>query len=137
MFCQRCFPGRKFKIRRAGAPRQCLVTNCHVRMRFEPRDSSPKGLAGRRLSLGEEQSVHDGWCQRCLAEPTDVPGGGGASVGKRRLHPNRASPTAREVQGCSVLPNSPGTRNPVSADGVSCDKVRLDLGTLNMTGVPL
>lgn len=35
------------------------------------------------------------------------------------------------------LRNSSSTCNPVSVDGVSWDKVRLDLGTLNMTGVPL
>lgn len=71
-----------------------------------------------------------------LQNPQMCQGAGEQAWGKGGFT-QTASPTAREAQGCSVLPNSAGTRNPVSADGVSCDKVRLDLGTLNMTGVPL
>lgn len=44
------------------------------------------------------------------------------------MHPDRACPTAKEAQGYTVSSEIP---NPVSADGVSRDKVRLDLGTLN------
>lgn len=71
-------------------------------------EGSPKGLAERRLSLSEEQTVHIGWCRRHLAEPTDVPGGGRSKRGEKETHTNRASPTAKDARGCTVSSKTPG-----------------------------